>query len=339
MMANPAESQHGYMLTGLVINFMLLGLMVAQLYIYYTTYKKDRVWIKVFVAFLFIMDVANSAVIYVYLYRVLVKGFGDVTGLFTTDWVFGAGPATTAIIGLFVQHFFAWRVRILTQKWKVSWVLVGLVSATSVGSAVAGLICSWEVTSRYTRFEQFHEIRHVVIVWLVSSAFCDGLITASLVIALRKQKTGFKRSDLMIDRIIRLAMQTGLVTVVVAVVDMIAFLASLSGLHLVFNYSLSKLYTNSLLSSLNSRRVASHDGPQTDTEDDGYTPSSGTWRRSMGKTFTSSFKHDNDIVNLSRPPRPEVFVHIEEHELADSGKKDFSTEVLNERSSSPHSFA
>lgn len=66
--------------------------------------------------------------------------------------------------------------------------------------------------------------------------------------------------------------QTGMITAICAVIDLIAFLASVSlvlfrveallayspmlqpsGLHLVFNLPLSKLYANSLMSSLNSR--------------------------------------------------------------------------------------
>ncbi|KAH6909976.1 hypothetical protein BKA70DRAFT_1057668, partial [Coprinopsis sp. MPI-PUGE-AT-0042] len=246
--------RHGYMLTGVIINVTLLGVMIAQCYIYYTTYKRDRAWIKLFAAFLFLADVANSVVIYAYIYRVLVLGFGDFENLFVADWVFAAGPATTTIIGLSVQLFFAWRIRILTQQWwRVSWILVGVVCATSVTSAVAGLVTSWNV-SRYPRFDQFQKTRNVVSTWLASSAACDALITASLVTALKTHKTGSRRSDFIVDRIIRLTVQTGMITMIVAVIDMILFLVSLTcSRHLVFLYTLSKLYTNSLLSSLNAR--------------------------------------------------------------------------------------
>jgi hypothetical protein len=33
--------RHGYMLIGLMLNVVLLGVMVTQLYIYYTTYKRS----------------------------------------------------------------------------------------------------------------------------------------------------------------------------------------------------------------------------------------------------------------------------------------------------------
>lgn len=48
-------------------------------------------------------------------------------------------------------------------------------------------------------------------------------------------------------------MQTGAVTAVVAILDIVFFLIDNTGTHLIFNVPLSKLYTNSLMSSLNAR--------------------------------------------------------------------------------------
>ncbi|KAK7039516.1 hypothetical protein R3P38DRAFT_481029 [Favolaschia claudopus] len=78
------------------------------------------------------------------------------------------------------------------------------------------------------------------------------LITAILVKHLLGQKTGLD-SDILIDRIIRVTMQTGLATVLCATISLILFLTDPIGLHLAFNFPLCKIYTNSLLSSLNAR--------------------------------------------------------------------------------------
>ena len=39
-MSNPAELAHGPMLIGLVFNVLLYGIMITQLYLYVTTYKR-----------------------------------------------------------------------------------------------------------------------------------------------------------------------------------------------------------------------------------------------------------------------------------------------------------
>ncbi|KAK0221029.1 hypothetical protein EDD85DRAFT_1028567 [Armillaria nabsnona] len=96
----------------------------------------------------------------------------------------------------------------------------------------------------------------VVTIWLASDCLCDIVITFLLVRHLhdrRGQKTGFKRSDDLVDKIIRITVQTGLITSLCALVDLITYLSLPTGIHLIFNLPLSKLYTNSLMSSLNSR--------------------------------------------------------------------------------------
>jgi hypothetical protein len=83
--------------------------------------------------------------------------------------------------------------------------------------------------------------------------------------------------------------QTGAITAVFAIIDLVTFLISVrppvlsypsiygtnisfwqnSGLHLAFNFPLAKLYTNSLLSTLNARARAgaSSDGPSSGHHD------------------------------------------------------------------------
>ncbi|KAH6917760.1 hypothetical protein BKA70DRAFT_1553972 [Coprinopsis sp. MPI-PUGE-AT-0042] len=333
-MANPAEIAHSYMLTGFIFNVLLLGIMITQVYIYYTTYKRDKVWMKFFVGYLFVADIVNTAFCYADLYKTLILRFGDVEKLFTADWVFATEAATTAIIGASVQLFFAWRTHMLTRRWKyISRVIVSLIVLTALTSGVAGIMTAWNV-SRYPNFSEFQKFRYTVSTWLGAAAVCDAMITATLVIALRKQKTGFKRTDLIVDRIIKLTMNTGSLTMVVAVLDLIFFLQSTSGLHLLFNYPLSKLYTNSLMSTLNSRRTLVN-GSVVETDEDGNSHS--TASKIGGTGFTSTFRRDNDIVNLNRPPRAEVFIQVEEHELSDA-KVDNMNEV-DERSSSTKPYS
>ncbi|EEB95343.1 hypothetical protein MPER_05698, partial [Moniliophthora perniciosa FA553] len=109
-----------------------------------------------------------------------------------------------------------------------------------------------------------------VLVWLVGQCVADVAITLILVeylwvvvffflfslanpICRRKHKTGFHSSDQLVDRIIRMTVQTGLTTSLCAVADLILYLVNPTGLHLIFNFPLAKLYTVSLMSSLNSR--------------------------------------------------------------------------------------
>ncbi|ETW76349.1 hypothetical protein HETIRDRAFT_247165, partial [Heterobasidion irregulare TC 32-1] len=149
------------------------------------------------------------------------------------------------IIGLMVQLFFGRRIWILTNSlW--SFICIAALAVIECLAAIAtsvAMLCMPDVliTSR---------IQSAVIVWLIAATIDDTLITVVLVTFLKRHKTGSPPTDDVIDRIIRLAIQTGLVTALWAVADLVLYITFV---HIIFNYSLAELYTISLLSSLNSR--------------------------------------------------------------------------------------
>ncbi|KAF9454684.1 hypothetical protein P691DRAFT_770220 [Macrolepiota fuliginosa MF-IS2] len=271
MAPGAAEIAHGPMFLGTAVNVFLYGISVTQTYLYLTSSKSDRWFIKYFVYFLFIADTVHTAFTLIYIYDSLIKNFGNVGHLQTADWIFATDPALTGIIGGTVQAFFAWRVNVLTHNIFLSLLI---------------LLCS------------------VVSLWLGSSCAADVVITSTMVLYLRKHRTGFSQTDHQIDRIIRVTMHTGLATALWALIDLLLYLSSPSGKHLFFNFCLSKLYTNSLMSSLNSR---------------------GGWRYSDDSEAASSLDRKRSAANIrgqSGPVRrPEVFVHVESHEMVNPALK------------------
>lgn len=99
----------------------------------------------------------------------------------------------------------------------------------------------------------------------------DLVISLALVTFLRQSRTGFATTDDLLTKLTRLTIQTGLITAVWALIDLILFVSmtssTLSGIpntcisqlclnnnwHFVFNMALAKLYGNCLMSSLNAR--------------------------------------------------------------------------------------
>ncbi|THU98655.1 hypothetical protein K435DRAFT_752611 [Dendrothele bispora CBS 962.96] len=96
-----------------------------------------------------------------------------------------------------------------------------------------------------------------------------------------KHKRGFKASNELIDRIFRSTVQTGLLTSVVACIDLFLYLAFVSTClyisrtrHLIFNIMLCKLYSMTLMSSLNARQGWSFSNSTSETG--GEPPHGGT---------------------------------------------------------------
>jgi len=102
-------------------------------------------------------------------------------------------------------------------------------------------------------FTRAREFQATVIVWLVFSAVTDSAITSILCWYLHKHRTGFSKTDDIITRVVRLTMQTGLIITIWATVDLICYLTLANNIHMFFQLPLCKLYSNSLMSTLNSR--------------------------------------------------------------------------------------
>ncbi|KAL1950417.1 hypothetical protein VTO73DRAFT_5541 [Trametes versicolor] len=304
-MPNPAALTYGPIFVGVVFNILLYGIMITQTFLYFTVYKKDRTWMKIFVALLFICDTVNCAFDISFLYIPLVNNFGNPSSLMYATWVFATDPVMTALIGALTQLFFAWRVNVLTHSIPA----VIFISFCALCQLCGGLGTSIAV-GMIPEFVHFQKFEIIVIVWLAFSAVADCAITVALVWHLRKHKTGFVATDDIVNRIIRLTVQTGLITALCAVIDLVLFLASPSGLHLVFNLPLSKLYTNSLMSSLNSRAGWRFGGSGNgETTDDDMT-------RNEGKRNTH-LRGEGTGRRVSMMTPNQVYIDVESHEMID----------------------
>ncbi|KAK0207146.1 hypothetical protein DFS33DRAFT_647100 [Desarmillaria ectypa] len=301
-MKNAAEIAHGPMIIGLYINIILLGIIATQMYMYLNAYKKDRLWMKIFVAVLFVANIANTVFLCQFLYTSLILNFGKDAYLARADWVFATDPALTGIIAGMVQLFFAWRVKVLTNN---LW-LVAIVAACALAGTGAAIATSFEV-GKTPEFVEFRNFKVVVIIWLAAECLSDILISGILVWQLwKRRKTGFQSTDELVDRIIRLTVQTGLITSICAIIDLALFLSDPTGTHLIFNFPLSKLYTNTMMSTLNSRR--GWDFSDQESTSHTHTTSGIIGERGKKKRI---FRVDT--------ARPQVFVdveqHVEQHEM------------------------
>lgn len=282
---------------GVMINVFLFGIMVAQCFMYFARYTNDKAWMKWLVGFLLIMDTLNAVFDVWWIYDALVNKFADLSTIEYTTWMLSTDPMFIGIISSTVQLFFAWRVKVLIgNKWLVSFLVItgSLSILAGVGTGIAVIFI--------TRYADFPKFQSGVIIWLVGAAVCDTTITISLTWHLRKNKTGFQGTDDILNKITRNTMQNGLITSLWAITDLIVYLVVPTGLHLAFNLPLAKLYTNSLMSSLNARPV---NGAEVFSSS----------RKGRDAQVTS---RKADVVAL--PPssqRSEVYVTVESHQMVD----------------------
>lgn len=88
----------------------------------------------------------------------------------------------------------------------------------------------------------------------ILAAVADILIAASLCYFLHRSRTGFKKSDTMISRLILFTVSTGMLTSICAVASLISILIwGQTLIYVAFYFSLGRLYSNSVLATLNAR--------------------------------------------------------------------------------------
>ncbi|KAB5589857.1 Transmembrane protein [Ceratobasidium theobromae] len=125
-------------------------------------------------------------------------------------------------------------------------------SLTQLGFGLATFAYAWILGE----FVKYLDYRWLVACWLGSAAVCDVLIVYMLSTALMTQRTGFGRTDALVNKLLRYAVNTGLLTSIFAILDLVTFCTMPNFVHLAFNFVLGKLYTNTLLATLNAREIA-----------------------------------------------------------------------------------
>ncbi|QRV92319.1 transmembrane protein [Ceratobasidium sp. AG-Ba] len=261
----------GPILLGTVLNVWLYGIMVMQTVQYYANFKADQTWVKCMVAWLFVLDTLNSVFDIGLLWRYTITLFGDLKEIVHSHWLFNVEPVMTTAVSSTVQCFYAWRIAKLTGHAWIGWLLAFL-AFIQFGAGLGSTI--W--ASILVDFDRFQEGKSVVITWLGLSALIDVIITCALTWHLLTHRTGFPKTDDVITRLVRITVQTGLITSVWASVDLVIFLAVDNNLHLFFQLPLCKLYTNTLMSTLNARAGWGTDTTNEDTLDPMSCPAGGS---------------------------------------------------------------
>ncbi|KAJ3903778.1 hypothetical protein F5879DRAFT_1035242 [Lentinula edodes] len=151
-------------------------------------------------------------------------------------------PRNQVIAGRSIHQKHRWEIKVLTQ--------ISLCKSQPL-LATADVVIAVTIINEFANLHQFDGS---VITWLASFAVTDILITVTLVWILWKKRTNIRATDDAVSRIIRLTVQTGAITAFSAILDVILFLAiPNTTVNFVWDFALSKLYTNALISILNAR--------------------------------------------------------------------------------------
>jgi hypothetical protein len=257
-MVHTFDQSFGAELVGVICTAALFGVMSLQTYLYFENYPRDGKWLKALVGAVWVLDLLQMMACSHFVYWYTVSNWGIPDGLNNVHWTGVAHIGLTAFIPFLVQLFFLRRVWILGRNIFIV-AFIGVAASLGAGFGLANCV----YVARHPHFSSLQGFDWGVDIWLICAPLADVCIAAFLVNALFKSRSGF--SETIVKRLIVYTINTGLLTSVIAVLDLITFKTLPNGaVHLIFNFMLSKLYTNSLLASLNARSSLSGRGRTTD---------------------------------------------------------------------------
>ncbi|KAM5544673.1 hypothetical protein V8D89_001571 [Ganoderma adspersum] len=247
----PLDNTFGAVLIGTFVGLMLYGITLHQSYRYFRMYPADLPILKFLVSFVLVLETVSSALSMHICYRYLVMNYFHPQALIGGEWSLNLFPVISGVTMVTTQSFFIRRVWILGRQYRYFLAVAVALCFVEMGFFIAATIKAFTIPT-------FKEYEHAT--WLVSTGSTmavssDVMITAMLIFALRRSRTGIKRTDSMLDVMIMYSINTGLLTGIANLGSLLfAFLQPGTLIWAGVGIPGVKMYANTLMAALNSRR-------------------------------------------------------------------------------------
>lgn len=285
---------------GILFNWGLAGVLSVQVYIYHLHFKQDRLAMRLLVYALLIFEWVQTGLVTDIGMEAFVYHYGNLEALVNGYNAWFSTAVMSGIVAGAVQHFFAWRILMLSH----SRVLAGCISVLSL-FATAGAFAAGNKLKKATSNTVTDSPS--LIIWLAGSAAVDIIIACAMIIILLRMKAGTANSDALVNRIIRLIVETGTVTAAVAVVDLALCIGypgkaffSTPGL------IISKVYANTLLTNLLDRFYTER--PETQVHTFGTISLALNTRPSAAATTSGLTSPRTDLEDQVSVEQPKCFI-------------------------------
>lgn len=248
------DNTMGVLFVGVLLGMSLWGAGCVQVYYYYNRYSKDELWMKCLVFLVWALDTTHQGMITHTAYTYLVTEYGNLSFLAIIVPTLLYEVIISALICILVQSFFVLRIWKLSHKnIYITVILMSLVIAEFLSCAIYT-----EKALKLKTYQNLTKIVNLSRTINVLSAASDVAIAMALIWLLQHSRTGFRRSDNMINRLILFSLNTGLLTSLDAIMSLVTITVFPNTfIYIMFFVTISRLYTNSLMATLNSRKALS----------------------------------------------------------------------------------
>ncbi|KAF9002232.1 hypothetical protein BDZ89DRAFT_1026959 [Hymenopellis radicata] len=268
------------LLTGFMVHWCLFSTLSVQTYLYYDAALPDSLQKKCLVYGVYLLESLQTGFVTYDAFTIFASGFGDVQSLTAVHFHWLTIPVMSAIVACISQFFYAYRVFVLSNRQKFAPSIIAIIS---IGSAVGGILTGY-LAYRTGDASQLNTPTTSIAIgfWCGGAALCDILIAAFMTHYLAKHDTGFRHTQRLISKLIRLTVETGTLTAVGALLDLILFFAfPFQEVYMSVALWLPKLYANAMIMVINARLKIGVSGVEDrvhlmSTHSIRFTPSPGT---------------------------------------------------------------
>ncbi|KAG7086323.1 hypothetical protein E1B28_002286 [Marasmius oreades] len=249
----------GAVLVGFAVACTIYGILLSQVFSYFSSYPLDRWVYKFLVLLILVMETSDQALIGHVIYHYGITNFAKPFVLLKGDvtWSFILQQTIGDIVGAIVKSSFTLRVwRFSECNWVITVILMSLVFG-QLALSLAYTVKAFRLSSVF----QAVQLQTLGSVTLGVGVLTDAAIAVALCYFLNRLRTGHRHSDTLVNSLVRYAVNTGAITSAVSLTTLILY--NLYPHNLVFIatfFILSKFYAISFMATLNTRRVVRGQG-------------------------------------------------------------------------------
>ncbi|KAF9526408.1 hypothetical protein CPB83DRAFT_467878 [Crepidotus variabilis] len=278
-------------LIGYLLHWGLFGVLSTQVYVYHLAFPEDPLRTQALVYGVYLVEFVQTMLFTVTAFNTFAKGFGSMMAIIDGSLLWFSVPIMSSVVTFIVQVFYAYRIYKVGKAKAIAGAVI-LLACGQLGGGVATGVIAHQIRD----FTNFLVVKTLIAtgVWNGCSALCDVVIAGAMTYYLQKHNSRRSSTRRIVQRIIRLVIETGTLTAVLAIVNLA--LSVLPGQPTYFQTTsavLGKMYSNTMMVVFNSRmRIGRLQ------ESEGYNSSSAIASADLHEHFTRSPRYVEQIVAL-----------------------------------------
>ncbi|KZV77153.1 hypothetical protein PENSPDRAFT_660433 [Peniophora sp. CONT] len=241
----------GAIYIGSIFSVGLLGVTMVQAWLYFDHCPKDPIWMKSVVLAICVVEFLRCTFTSHAAYYYLVQNWGNPTGLNILVWSLKSILLTTKATKVSGHLFFSWRIYMLSPRRRIR----NTLTAATVLMTLVDLGKSIQAQSM-DGYSQERSQKTLNPLGLAIGIAADITVSCCMVFVLSRSKTGFSKTNRLLNAFIFYAVEAGLITVMAGAaalaLDWITS-AYMPYVAISFQPFFRAVYTNSLLAILNAR--------------------------------------------------------------------------------------